>query len=279
MPYCIYMILLLACVRAAMLAAAAAPALRGLACLPTRRQHDNSAHTPPPPAAPALATLVCRGRRRCHRPPLLRQRVRRGLLPAKQGPSLRALPMPDHAAASATFRSLRSVAMALCWTLYVEGSYGAGVFTMPATRYASEAGDLGSYSVDVSIGTPGQQIRAQVDTGSGLLVVPSMRAECQECSARGGNQYDSSASSSARKIPCHSNECAQIRPSKHSSGVPTVCALKSRSGQSICPRQRGAPLAFGGAMRPEGAGQCIRDPGALAVLNGQVLPLTRADCA
>ena len=144
-------------------------------------------------------------------------------------------------------------------------SLSSALVTVPATQYMGESADLGSYFVEISIGRPHQRIRAQVDTGSGYVVVPAKREDCAGCTAAGGRTYDRSMSSTMRIVPCHSRECLHVEGTEHADGAPTICAIQIGDTQ-ICPRSEvagqtaGAEGAFGGRMAPEGAGQCLLDP-------------------
>jgi hypothetical protein len=141
----------------------------------------------------------------------------------------------------------------------------SALVTLPATQYMDESADLGSYFVEISIGWPHQRIRAQVDTGSGYVVVPAKRDDCTECSAPGGHTYDRSLSSTMRIVPCHSHECLHVEGTERAIGAPTICVIQIGDTQ-ICPRPEavgrtaGTNDAFDGRMAIEGAGQCLLDP-------------------
>lgn len=125
-----------------------------------------------------------------------------------------------------------------------------------------ESADLGSYFVEISVGWPQQLIRAQVDTGSGYVVVPA--EDCAECSATGSRTYDRSLSGTMQVVPCHSNECLHVEGTDTADGAPTICVIRIGSAQ-VCPKpdagreHAGASSAFDGRMALEGAGQCLLD--------------------
>lgn len=142
-------------------------------------------------------------------------------------------------------------------------SYTSGLVTLPASRYSVQSADLGLYYVEILVGRPKQVIRAQVDTGSGYVVVPGTRQDCPECSVSSGNSYDRSLSNTVRIVPCHSRECLHVEGTDSAHGVPTICVLEI-GDTKVCPKPdaatQGEVGAFGGGMAPEGVGQCLLDP-------------------
>lgn len=155
----------------------------------------------------------------------------------------------------------RPVPSALLLTLLLPA---AGAATLPATQYTDESADLGSFFVEIAVGQPPQRIRAQVDTGSGYVVVPAGRADCASCSSRAGRAYERSQSSSARAVPCHSNECLHGTDEmlETSQGALTLCLVQIADNK-ICPPPSAEVTAegvFRGEMAAPGAGQCLMDP-------------------
>jgi hypothetical protein len=159
------------------------------------------------------------------------------------------------------------------WVLWATGNLCSMVsgLALRATKYDGEGSDLGSYQVELYIGTPPQPVRVQVDTGSASLIVPASHEVCRVCTAQFGSQsYDRMVSSSATVIPCHSNQCLHSVTATvggvdtHQSAL-TVCTLKSPTGTNICPREGFTPKSesenvFGGHVAAEAAGRCKVDP-------------------